>query len=105
MGLDYAKLEKVFISGGFGVSLDIESAVHIGLLPDIDRRKFIFMGNSSLMGAKEALFSSKALDEMEDIARKATYFDLSGEKGYMDEYVSALFFPHTDLTKFPSLRG
>jgi hypothetical protein len=25
-----------------------------------------------------------------------TYIDLSGEPGYMDEYLAALFIPHTD---------
>ena len=29
-----------------------------------------------------------------------TYVDLSVEAGYMDEYVAAMFIPHTDLSMF-----
>ena len=43
--------------------------------------------------------------QAEAIARKMTYIELSAESGYMDEYVSALFFPHTDLTLFPSIKN
>jgi uncharacterized 2Fe-2S/4Fe-4S cluster protein (DUF4445 family) len=42
--------------------------------------------------------------EAEEIARKITYFELSIEASYMDEYMAALFFPHTDLMKFPSVK-
>jgi hypothetical protein len=48
--------------------------------------------------------ASDSLKEAEAIARKITYFDLSADPGYMDEYVAALFFPHTDLSKFPSVK-
>jgi uncharacterized 2Fe-2S/4Fe-4S cluster protein (DUF4445 family) len=39
-----------------------------------------------------------------NIAQKITYFELSVEPKYMDEYMAALFFPHTDLNKFPSVK-
>jgi uncharacterized 2Fe-2S/4Fe-4S cluster protein (DUF4445 family) len=97
-------VKKVFIAGGFGTSLDIESAIKIGLLPDLERKRFNFIGNSALAGARQMLLSYQADKESEDIARKITYFDLSLDPKYMDEYMAALFFPHTNLQRFPSLK-
>jgi len=104
MGFDFGQVKKFFIAGGFGNYIEVESAVRIGLLPDLDRKKFIFVGNSSLAGAHSALLSNQALARTKDIAKKITYFELSADAGYMDEYMAALFFPHTDLDKFPSVR-
>lgn len=103
MKIDLSEINKIFIAGGFGTYLDIENAIKIGLLPDLARAKFVFIGNSSLAGARLMLLSSEAQKTADDIARKVTYFELSVEPKYMDEYIAALFFPHTDLKKFPSL--
>ena len=99
----FSAIKKFFIAGGFGTSLDIDKSIIIGLLPDIERKKFIFIGNSSLVGAREALLSSEAYEKIQDIARKMTYFELSIDPHYMDEYVGGLFFPHTELARVPSV--
>jgi uncharacterized 2Fe-2S/4Fe-4S cluster protein (DUF4445 family) len=104
LSIDLGQVKNIFIAGGFGTSLDIESSVRIGLLPDIERSKFRFVGNSSLAGARQMLLSCDQIKRSEETARKMTYFELSVEPGYMDEYVAALFFPHTDLARFPSVR-
>lgn len=104
MSLDMTQIEKLFIAGGFGTYLDIESAIAIGLLPDLERAKFSFVGNSALSGARTAFVSCKAMQKAEEIARKMTYIELSAENEYMNEYMAALFFPHTDLNKFPSVK-
>lgn len=105
MNLKWGSVKRIFIAGGFGNYLDIEKAVYIGLLSDLPREKFVFIGNSSLTGARAMLLSSEALHRAEEIARKTTYFELSIEPHYMDEYVAALFFPHTDLSRFPSVKA
>lgn len=105
MGLDFGRIEKIFIAGGFGTYLDIESAIAIGLLPDLPRDKFQFVGNSALSGARQALISCEALQKAKEIARKMTYVELSVDPAYMEEYTAALFFPHTDLKLFPSVKS
>ena len=104
VGLDFSKIKKFFIAGGFGTYIDINNAVTIGLLPDLERSRFIFVGNSSLSGARLALLSYEAMKKTDEIAAKTTYFELSVEPAYMDEYMAALFFPHTDLGRFPSVK-
>jgi len=103
LGLNFSQVAKIYIAGGFGTFLDIEKAIRIGLLPDLKRSKFDFIGNSSLAGARLILLFDQAMGLAGSIARKITYFELSVDPGYMDEYSQALFFPHTDLTKFPTV--
>lgn len=104
LGLEFSQVSKIFIAGGFGTYLDIEKAIQIGLLPDLARSKFIFIGNSSLAGSREILLSSQARDMADRLARQITYFELSVDPAYMEEYSQALFFPHTDLAKFPTVK-
>ncbi|MBU2541359.1 MAG: DUF4445 domain-containing protein [Candidatus Omnitrophica bacterium] len=104
MGFEMSAIKKIFIAGGFGTYLDIKKAITIGLLPDLKLERFEFVGNSSLAGARAILLSSQALNQAEELARKVTYFELSVEDTYMDEYMAALFFPHTDRSKFPSFK-
>jgi uncharacterized 2Fe-2S/4Fe-4S cluster protein (DUF4445 family) len=101
-GLDFSGVERVLISGGFGQYLDIEKAVRIGLLPDIDRAKFRYLGNSSIAGAYLALLSESHRREARDICHNMTYIDFSSNPRYMDEFTSALFLPHTNLEMFPT---
>jgi uncharacterized 2Fe-2S/4Fe-4S cluster protein (DUF4445 family) len=102
-GLDFSGVERVLISGGFGQFLDIEKAVRIGLLPDIDRAKFRYLGNSSIAGAYLALVSESHRREARDICHNMTYIDFSSNLRYMDEFTSALFLPHTNLEMFPNV--
>ncbi|MDD5355305.1 MAG: ASKHA domain-containing protein [Candidatus Omnitrophica bacterium] len=104
MGLDFSKVEQIFIAGGFGTYLDMEKSIIIGLLPDVPRDKFKFIGNSSLAGARQMLLSSYAFEKVQEIAAKMTYMELSVDANYMDEYMAALFFPHTDSTRFSTVK-
>lgn len=103
LGCEFSEVERVYIAGGFGNYLDIRNAITIGLMPDLPLEKFTFIGNASLAGAKMCLLSQEALEETERIAAKMTYFELSTDPKFMNDFVSSLFLPHTDLEKFPSV--
>jgi len=97
-------IDRILIAGGFGNYLNIPDAVRIGLLPDLPPEKFEYVGNSSLKGAHLALISQDAFARANILARGMTYLELSLGNAFMDEYVSALFLPHTDLSLFPSVK-
>lgn len=105
VGLSIEDLERVILAGNFGSYLDLEQAITIGLLPDLPRDRFYFIGNSSLRGARFAALSVKAREKMVKVARMMTHFELSAHPGYMDYYTSALFLPHTNLELFPSVKS
>ncbi|MGI6112803.1 MAG: ASKHA domain-containing protein [Mahellales bacterium] len=102
MNLGFDAIERVYIAGGFGNFIDIEDAIAIGLFPDINRSLFEYVGNSSIQGASMVLLSQEALAEAENLSRRMTYLELSVGNMFMDEFISALFLPHTDLTLFKS---
>jgi len=103
VGLTLADIERVYVAGGFGNYLNVEKAIIIGMLPDIAREKFVFLGNTSVAGAYLCLLSDKMRREAEEIAQKMTNVELSVSRRFMDEYMSALFLPHTDMTLFPTV--
>ncbi len=103
-GLDFSMVDRLWIAGGFGQYLDIDKAVNIGLLPDIDRRKFKYLGNSSIAGGYLALLSEEAREEARQISKSMTYLDFSRNDLFMSEYTSALFLPHTNLDAFPRVK-
>jgi len=101
VGLGFGDVEQVIIAGGFGRHLDLEKAIFIGLLPEMDIDKFIYVGNGSLLGARLLSFSKSLLRETERIAQMMTNLELSNHPTFMDEFVAAMFLPHTNASAFP----
>ena len=100
MSFSIADIKRIFVAGGFGTSLNIDNAKAIGLLPGEKGPEYQFVGNSSLSGARRILLSGETAREADGVAAKTTNLELSGDNEYMEEYTAALFFPHTDLTRF-----
>ncbi len=103
VGVSRSDLEQVIIAGNFGSSLNIEKAITIGLLPDIPRDRFIFVGNGSLLGARLTSFSTDILNDARRVARMMTNFELSENVDFMNNYIAALFLPHTSADEFPTI--
>jgi len=103
VGLSFDDLDRVILAGAFGSFIDLENAITIGLLPDLDMNKFFYMGNASLMGAKTISFSNEMRDHVRKIVEMMTNFELSESHVFYDRYIAALFLPHTDSKLFPSV--
>jgi len=99
-----ADFERVIIAGAFGSHIDIERAITIGLLPDLPVDRFVFIGNGSLLGARLTSFSRDLLDDARRVANMMTNFELSENVDFMNNYVAALFLPHTNADEFPSVK-
>ncbi len=103
LGVSFDDLDRIYIAGGFGNFINMDSAITIGLFPDVDRSKFEYLGNASLSGAKKALLSEGFRDRIDELFPKMTYVDLSSDPVFYDEYMSAQFLPHTDSSLFPTV--
>ena len=97
-------VERVYVAGGFGNYIDVENAITIGLLPDLPRKRFKFIGNAALGGAVQCLLSAEKRKEAQEVQEALTYLELSTSSSFFDEFSSASFLPHTDLDLFPNVK-
>lgn len=105
VGLSMEDVEKIILAGGFGSYIDLEKAMIIGLLPEIDADKVVFIGNGSLMGARMSSLTNSIRRDVFSVTQMMTNFELSETPSYMDNYIAAMFLPHTEIEKFPRLKA
>ena len=105
VGLTIQDIEHIILAGGFGSYIDLEKSMIIGFLPEIDAEKVTFIGNGSLMGAKMSSLTNRLRNDVGEVTKTMTNFELSETPSYMDHYIAALFLPHTDLNLFPRLKA
>ena len=105
VGIPLGEVEQVLIGGSFGKYINVEKAVQIGLLPDMPWERFNFLGNTAVRGAYYALLDKDAREKIREIASRMTYIELSADNTFYEAFVSAMFLPHTDLSRFPSVEA
>ncbi|MCP3872322.1 MAG: DUF4445 domain-containing protein [Desulfobacteraceae bacterium] len=105
IGLGVKDIEKIVLAGGFGSYVDLESAITIGLLPEIEPEKVTYLGNGSLLGCKINSLTNALRRDVANVVNMMTNFELATTPSYMDHYMSALFLPHTELNYFPKVKA
>ncbi len=104
VGLTFADLDRVIMAGNFGAYIDLERAICIGLLPDVDRDKFYYLGNASMLGCQISLSDVDRFRERVQPRQLMTNMELAENPEFMQHYMAALFLPHTDMSLFPSVK-
>ena len=105
VGMTLADVQQMYIGGSFGKYINVEKAVQIGLLPDMPWDKFSFLGNTSIKGAYYTLLNADERERIKEIANRMTYIELSADNTFYEAFTSALFLPHTDMSKFPTVEN
>jgi uncharacterized 2Fe-2S/4Fe-4S cluster protein (DUF4445 family) len=105
VGIPLEWAEQVLIGGSFGKYINVEKAIDIGLLPDLPWERFQFLGNTAVRGAYLALLDRQARARVREIASRMTYIELSADNTFYEAFMSALFLPHTDLSRFPTVEA
>ena len=103
-GVSLDEVGTFYLSGGFGTHLDLESAVTIGMYPDIPREKFKILGNSSLGGVKKLLVEAEQLARVRQFAAQAAYVQFGEIDRFVENMIAARFLPHTNAALYPSVR-
>ncbi len=104
VGLTFADLDRVILAGNFGAYIDLEQAICIGLLPDVDRDEFYYLGNASMLGCQISLSDVSRFRERVEVRQLMTNMELAENPEFMQHYMAALFLPHTDMSLFPSVK-
>ena len=103
VGIQFSDIQNFYVAGAFGNYIDPERAITIGMLPDIPLERFKGLGNAAGDGAVEALLDASVMDEAERICDQITYLEMNVRGDFMSQLTGALFLPHTDLSRFPSV--
>jgi uncharacterized 2Fe-2S/4Fe-4S cluster protein (DUF4445 family) len=91
-GLAVGDLDGIYIAGAFGNYLNIPNSMALGLLPRIDQTKLVFIGNSSLAGARLLLVAKTERDRVESLVRGIRYVSLASDPKFQDHFIEALEF-------------
>jgi len=105
IGLKINDIEKIILAGGFGSYIELESAITIGLLPEIDPEKVTYLGNGSLLGCKINCLTNAFRRDVGKVVSMMTNFEMAATHSYMDHYMASLFLPHTELNNFPKVKA
>ena len=92
VGLRPDQLDGVYIAGAFGNYLNLRNAAAIGLLPTVDDAKVIFVGNSSLAGARQLLVAGEERKRIESLLGKIRYVSLASDPEFQDHFIRAVEF-------------
>ena len=103
-GMDANMLEQCYLSGAFAAHSDLESAITIGMFPDLPREKYRVLKNSSLDGARRMLLNHACLAEAKELAENIYCVQFASIPDFLIRMHAAKFIPHTDLTRFPSVQ-
>jgi len=104
VGCSLNELACFYAAGAFGNYINPESAVNLGLFPDLPRENMFFLGNSAAEGSRLALLDKDKLNEARDLAARITYLELNASQSFMNKFNSGLFLPHTDLDAYPTVK-
>lgn len=86
------EIESFVIAGAFGTYLDVESARHIRMFPDLPLERFKQVGNAAGIGARRMLVSKSARLEAERIRENIEYVELTVHPNFFDVYATELMF-------------
>ena len=104
VGISLGDIATFYVAGTFGSIIKPEAAVTIGMLPDLPLSRFVSLGNSSIGRATMALTAGGSLEEIDAIRDRITYLELNVNQEFMTRFSAARFLPHTDLSRFPSVK-
>ncbi len=91
-GLQALDLDEIIVAGAFGTYLNLESAIRIGMFPDLPEDRFRQVGNAAGAGAKLLLVSKESRRETERILQKMRYIELATYIGFQDQFYSSMTF-------------
>jgi len=91
-GLTFDHVDTLFLAGGFGNYINIDSAVRIGLIPHQLKERIIPLGNTSATGALAALKSIRFDEAMKAVISKSILVELASDEDFAMEFAMNMSF-------------
>jgi uncharacterized 2Fe-2S/4Fe-4S cluster protein (DUF4445 family) len=91
IGIKAEDIEEFIIAGAFGTYINIPSAIEIGMFPSLPLDRFQQVGNAAGVGALQMLLSLNHRVQAEEIAKHASYLELSTYPNFSNLFSQSLF--------------
>ena len=105
LGVEPLDVDRLYISGAFGTYINLESAITIGLYPDLPRERFVSLGNSSLKGAYALLTDGDKMEEVAMLQERIEYLEFGAATDFISRMYASRFLPHTDFDLYPTVKA
>lgn len=104
-GVTTEDLAHLYLSGAFTAHSNLESAITIGMFPDLPRENFSVLSNTSLDGARILLLDRSRLREAQELAENIYCVQFASIPDFLVRMQAAKFVPHTDMNRYPSVQA
>jgi uncharacterized 2Fe-2S/4Fe-4S cluster protein (DUF4445 family) len=91
-GITEDVIDEFVVAGAFGTYLDLESAIRVGMFPNLPRPRFRQVGNAAGAGARQMLLSLACRQHAEDVARQVNYVELTTHPRFTETFVKNILF-------------
>ena len=96
-GVTQEDVTTLYIAGGFGSHLNVDSAAAIGLIPQVLKDRVRIIGNGALSGAAEILLDRERLTQAQALAAGSTHISLGGNPRFNQHYMEQMLFGDEDF--------
>ena len=103
-GVAFEDVDRLWLSGAFPAHSDLESAITVGIFPDLPREKYTVVRNTSLEGARAIVLDRRLLKEAREVAERIYCVQFASIPDFLIRMQAARFIPHTDMSRYPSVR-
>lgn len=104
-GIGADELAHCYLSGAFSAHSDLESAITVGIFPDLPREKYTAIANTSLAGARILLLDRPRLQEAQSLSESIYCVQFASIPDFLVRMQAAKFIPHTDMNRCPSIKA
>jgi len=87
------ELDEILLAGAFGNYIRVESAMRIGLIPDVAVDRVKSIGNAAGAGARLALLCEQEMEQSRELARGSEHLELAVSPDYQMELMERMMFP------------
>ena len=92
VGIEDSDIKQIFLAGAFGNYIRRESALRIGLLPDVPAERIHFVGNAAGSGAQMILLSRHWRKLAEELASRIEYVEIADEPEFQTVFAEEMRF-------------
>lgn len=98
---DESDIDHFYLSGAFSAHSDLESAITVGIFPDLPREKYSCIRNSSLDGARTLLLDRSRFEDIRYLTESMYCVQFASIPDFIIRMYAAKFIPHTDMNRYP----